>query len=441
MNDKTNTPKSIGIGRLLAAALIVATLVPATAGAQDRVVTGEPATSYFTPTLFLMGTTTNNELRDVATPVQASSLYSEAELPFSFRGPRLSGGFSINPAWRQYRDPELQELNQFEAGLSGWLTGSLGPRTRLNIVVGGAYTTQLTALDSGDIITPRTQRTRSRGSASLSHRLNARGDAFDLNFDYDGTDYLEDDFVGSNAFGLLAGYSRALDARLSVSLSGRVDRIQYDDGTWVNAGTPLLGLSYAVAPRTDLSVRGGISFSQRGGSETLLGDEARQNVAVSADLRHRGENWSLTLSSGQRVATGVAIGEPTLRRQLIGILDWQDARWRIGINAGIASNRLLQADGDAVIVTPDGPVVTDAEEIRTFTSCLGVGFRALSWMSVVGSGQFGLQRPVGASDALDLDVYRFSFGFALHPQAPPINTAAGSYVLGRYGRAGSFGSC
>lgn len=441
MNAYDNNPTSIGIGRLLAVALTLAILVPATAWAQDRVVTGEPATTYFTPTLFLMGTTTNNELRDAGTPVSASSLYSEAELPFAFRGPRLSGGFSINPAWRQYQDPELSELNQFEAGLSGWVTGSLGPRTRLSIVVGGAYTTQLTALDAADIITPRTRRTRSRGSASLSHRLNSRGDTFDMSLDYDGTDYLEGDFVGSSGFGLLAGYSRSLDTRLSVSLSGRVDRIQYDNGTWVNSGTPLLGLSYALAPRTDLSVRGGISFSQRGGTESLSGDAARQNVAVSADLRHRGENWSLTLSGSQRVASGVAIGEPTLRRQLIGVLDWQDARWRVGINAGVASNRLLQAGGDAVILTPDGPVVTDAEEIRTFTSCLGIGFRALRWVSVVGAGRFGLQRPVGATDALDLDVYRFSFGIALHPQAPPINTAAGSYVLGRYGRAGSFGSC
>jgi len=423
-----------------AALLVIATLLPTPAMAQDLGGTAQQATTQFTPTLFIVGSTTNNELRDVNNPVAESSFYSEADLPFVFRGKRMSGGFSINPAWRQYR--ELEELNQFEAGVSGWLSGELGPRTQLNMVVGGAYSSQLTALDTADIITPRTRRTRSRGSASIQHRLNSRGDALDFSFDYDGTDYLDGEFVSQRSFGLLAGYARAIDARLSLSLSGRIDRIQYDNGNWINTGTPLLGFNYRLGPRTDLDVRGGLSLSQQGGPDALLADQATsQTVALSASLRHRGDNWSMGLSGSRRVASGVAIGAPTLRTQLLGILGWQDARWRLGVSAGVASNKRFDDQSGSIILTPEGFAVTEADEIRTVTSCAGVAFRALDWMSVVGAGRFGLQRPVGVTDALDLDVYRVSVGIALHPHAPAINTAGGAAVLSQYGRAGSFGSC
>jgi hypothetical protein len=434
----TTESRRPGLPRRVPAALVVAMLlIPAAAAAQD--VTDRSSTT-FTPTLFVMGSFTNNELRSAVDPISASSIYSEAELPFVFRGKRWSGGFSVNPAWRKYS--ELDQLNQFETSLSGWLDGRLGQRTRLRVLMGGAHTSQLTALDVADIITPRTKRNRARGSASLQHLLNPRGDTLDLAAEYDSTGYPDGEFVGQRSFGLLGGYSRALDTRLSVSVSGRVDRIQYDDGGWVNTGTPLLGFGYRAGPRTDLSLRGGLSFSQRGGSAgTSTSDGARQTVAFLGELRHRGENWAMTLSAGRRIASGVAIGEPTIRTQLLGILGWQDARWRLGITAGIASNKLLEDQGNAILLTPEGLVATSASEIRTFTTCIGVGYRALQWASLVGAGRFGVQEPVGAPDALGLDIYRFSIGVALHPQAPAINSAAGADVLGRYGRAGSIGSC
>ncbi len=70
---------------LVAAALLTSVaLASATAVAQEQ---GEPA---FTPTLFVLGSTTNNEFRSSGEPVGDSALYAEVELPVTFRGPRWS---------------------------------------------------------------------------------------------------------------------------------------------------------------------------------------------------------------------------------------------------------------------------------------------------------------------------------------------------------------
>ena len=94
---------------------------------------------------------------------------------------------------------------------------------------------------------------------------------------------------------------------LSISASGRIDRIQYDNDGWVNSATPLLGFGYRLGPRTDLDLRGGVSFSQQG--NTLVpgaSEEMESTWAFSADLRHTDQNFSLALNAGRRVASGVS---------------------------------------------------------------------------------------------------------------------------------------
>jgi len=420
---------------MLASTLTAGTMIVAPVAAQETL----PGQSGFTPALFVVGSFSNNEYRTATDPVSDSSLYTELELPFSFSGPRWTGAFSINPAWRKYRD--LESLDQFETAVNGYVTGRLSQRTTLRIVVGAAHSPQITGLDGTDIITPRTNRLRARGLVSLRHRVNSAGDAFDIAGDFDTIDYLDGDFVGVQSYGLTAGYQKAIGQRLTFGLSGRALRLQYEDGSWVNSGTPYLGMTYRLGPRTDVDLRGGVSFSQGGGnpeSELAPGNTMRPSFLGS--LRHRGESWGMQIDASHEIASGVAIGEATQRTQLRAALSWQQGAWRLGIDGGFASNRLLRDGADAIILTPDGLVNTQASEVRTYSTCVDAGVRVANWISLVAAGRFATQQPVGVPAGLDVNVYRVSAGFAIHPSAPSVG-ASGARALDRYGRAGSLGAC
>lgn len=152
---------------VVALSVLLTTLVPSIGLAQEE----EPA---FTPALFVLGSSTNDELRRGGAPGADSSLFAELEIPFTFRGPRWTGGLSLNPAWRKQR--ELAELDSFDSSIDGWLSGSLSPRTRLDVNAAFVRSAQPTALDRADIVTPRSDRVRGAASARLDHELNRVGD-------------------------------------------------------------------------------------------------------------------------------------------------------------------------------------------------------------------------------------------------------------------------
>lgn len=425
----------------LAMILIVLAAAPTMALGQQEETASR---AVFTPTLFLLASNSNNEYRTVSAPIGDSSLYSELELPFVFRGPRWNGGFSLNPAWRQYQD--LDALDQLETSVSGWASGSLSQRTTMRFVAAGVYSPQLTGLDGPDIIAPRAQRFRSQGLVGLRHRLSPVGDALDFEAEYGSIQYLDDDFVSERSYGLQGTYIKALDARLAATASGRIDRVEYAGSSWVNSVTPLLGLVYRVGPRTELDVNGGVSFSRRGGLGGDGGDgstttDVFTTTSFSGHLRHSGQHWTMSLDATRQVASGVALGQPTVRSQLAGSYGYQQGRFRFGLTAGAAFNELLDSDGTAIILTPEGLLATTATEVRTLATCMDAAYRLSGWMSLVVAGRLGKQLPTGAPEALELDVYRVSAGISLHPYAPPAASAAGAAVLTRYGRAGSLGAC
>lgn len=418
-------------GFFAASVLFVTMAVPGSLAAQEA----EPA---FTPTLFVVGSTTNNEFRTVDGPVGDSSLYAEMELPFTFSGPRWSGGFSFNPAWRKQRS--LEGIDDFDSSVNGWLRGDLSPRTRLALRVGVARSAQLTGLDRADLVTSRADRVRSRASAALTHRLNTVGDTVDFGLDFDRVDYLDGEFVSERSYAAQAGYGRAINPRLSFYVGGGVGRFEYETGQAIHTLSPRVGFNYRLAPRTDLSVRGGVSFV-RGGNDPETADD-RRTVTAEASLGHSGQSWSTSFTTAREVASGVAFGEPTLRTRLIGSVDWGDPRWRLGLSAGIARNEsVLEEGGTLLLLSPDGLITAEARSVDTVSLCLDSGFRMTEWMSIVGSGRLIDQRPESGADSLRLDVYRVSLGIAVHPYAGPIKSRRGADVLRRYGRAGSIGSC
>lgn len=436
MNTTTHVDLRTSTFRMAAFALLSAGLVLApNAAAQEQ---GEPE---FTPTLFLVGSTTNNEFRTGGDTVGDSSLYAELELPFTFNGPRWSGGFSLNPAWRKQR--QLNGIDDFDSSLDGWLRGDLSPRTRVAFNVGVARSAQLTGLDSPDLVTSRADRVRSRASIALTHTLNLAGDTIDARAQFDMVEYLDGEFVSERSYHLETGYGHALDPRFSFYVGGGVGRFEYDGGGAVHTFSPRAGFNYRIGPRTDLRVRGGVSFV-RGDELTTEGlrEVSGRTVTAEASFGSSGQAWSYGISAGREVASGVALGEPTLRSRLSGSVDWGNPRWRLGMSAGVARNESLLEDGGALLLlSEDGLIVSRAESVDTYSLCLDTGFRFTEWMSLVSSGRLIDQRPTGGDDSLQLDVYRVSVGIAVHPYAGPIKSRRGAEVLRRYGRAGSIGSC
>lgn len=437
MIRSSRKPTLIRRSGVAVALVLVLLATPAPARAQSA----ESREPVFTPTLFVLGSTTDNELRTSTGTLGDSSLYAEVELPFTFRSPRWTGGASFNPAWRKHRD--LSALDDFEGSLDGWLSGALSPRTRLAVNLSAVRTAQLSALDEVDLITPRSDRVRGRASAALTHVLNPAGDSINARVDFATIEYLDNDFLSQRDYGVQLGYGHAMGPRLSLHVAGAGRRIEYDGGGWVHTATPLAGFDYRLAPRTDLAVRGGLSFStgQVGADAGARPVDARE-LTLEATLAHRGQGWGASLEAGRAIATGVALGEPTVRTRVEGSVSWAGPRWRLGLSAGFARNdAFVGDDGSLLLLGPDGLVNAVSGSIDTVSSCVDLGYRLASWMSVVGSGRVAQQTPAGPGPDLDLSFYRFSLGIAIHPYAGPVNTRRGAEVLRRYGRAGSIGSC
>lgn len=391
-------------GFVAVAALALATVVSEPARAQGQ----GPNTGrfQFLPSVSFMVSAANNPLVLPGSSVGANSLAIQGDLPFQFRGQRWSGRLSLQPGYQKYREDST--LDSLQNAVTLAVDGQLSQRTSLQIDADVVRGDDLRSQLGSDVILPRSLQVRATGAVTLVHQLSRRG-SISIDAEYYRLRYPDAGLVGNDGLSAGLSYGHAVSARFGLLGSAHVQSVSFESGSRARSISTTAGIAYQLAPRTRLSIEGGVLFAEQDEAEVLAASsrDSRPGFAFRAGLAHSGQFTSFGLDAWRDMGFTNGLGTATIRNRISASFGYGRARWTLIGTAGVSRNESL----------PDASPEALRRSVDTWTGCVGAGIRVARNISAVGSFLFAHQIGAGTGELLDIDSYRGAIGIMF--QAAP----------------------